>query len=72
MTRRAPPPAPFMPGELVELEVLGRLTTGRVSSVDRDPVTLEWTYVVVFGETGGTYRRKPEDLRLLPRPRAGA
>lgn len=65
MTRRPPPPAPFFPGDRVELEVLGRLVEARVASVDRDPVTLEWTYVTVHGEKGGTYRRRPDELRRL-------
>ena len=71
MTRRTPPPPPpFMPGDRVELEVLGRLTTGVVVSVDQDPVTLEWTYVNLTSENGrGAYRRAPRDLRSLD-PRA--
>jgi hypothetical protein len=65
VTRRPPSAPSFMPGDRVELEVLGRLTTGRVASVDQDPLTLEWTYVTVYGETGGTYRRPPGELRRL-------
>lgn len=68
MTRRPPPPPPFMVGDVVELEVAGRLTTGRIAAVDQDPVTLEWTYATVFGLDGrGSYRRRPCDLRLMPR-----
>lgn len=72
MTRRPPPAPPFMPGDRVELEVLGRLTTGVVASVDQDPHTLEWTYVLVYGENGrGTYRRRPSEVRRLDARGAG-
>jgi hypothetical protein len=66
VNRRPPPPPPFMPGDAVELEVLGRLVTGVVASVDQDPRTLEWTSVTVYGQDGrGAYRRAPGTLRRL-------
>lgn len=61
-----------MPGDLVELEVLGRLVRGRVVSVDQDPNTLEWTRALVHGENGrGSYRRPVLELRRLKRDERG-
>lgn len=63
---RPPAPPPAMPGDRVEIEVLGRLVEGVVASVDQDPRTLEWTAVTVRMEDGGgSYRRRPCEIRRL-------